>query len=229
MWIQVKQLALLHKQALGPRWWKIYTLREEVSTMLQKRKVIFQQMLVALTLLPSSPMSMTCLYSLHIHSILKTGPIMPFCVSSLVGLNANQRDPKRWELSYKHAGKCPKSVGPDDKRPSQIREASNWHDGHHMRREGPKAWLRPECSDQLLISVWMGFAGRMQCGLGRRPASLSPVALHHPPSDANSRHCLISSQQISPRHAIAINSGDCPECGLGESLPPRATRSHRCF
>lgn len=84
-------------------------------------------------------------------------------------------------------------------------------------------------ADPLSVSARMGKAGRMQWSLCHCPTSLSRVTSHHYWSDTNLRQCPITSQQISHRHVIAINSGGEPECGLGDSPAPWAARSHRCF
>lgn len=47
------------------------------------------------------------------------------------------------------------------------------------------------------------------------PASRSPVVFHCYRSDTNLRQCPITSQQISRRHAIAINLGAIPSAGWG--------------
>lgn len=72
------------------------------------------------------------------------------------------KDPTLYNLSYERAGKRLELVGPDDKGPSQMKEASEWSDGHHPRRANPRAWLRPgglhfQCS---FPSGWDLKAGR---------------------------------------------------------------------
>lgn len=91
------------------------------------------------------------------------------------------------------------------------------NDGYHMRKENLNVWWGPEVPH---MDCWFPLGWYLKEGCIEACAaahSVSWLALYHCWSDAKLRQCPITSQQISHRHAIAINSRGYPEWRLRDS------------
>lgn len=119
-----------------------------------------------------------------------------------------------------HAGTCPEFAEPDDKRPSQKKEVSKGHGGHHRRKGKPRpAEARGAVDGPGLSAVWVD----QEVGRCLAAPSRSPAVFHRHRSDTNLRQRPITSQQISRRHAIAINLGATLSAGWG--IPVSGSRT----